>query len=78
MEIAGPSDRPSVLDAKIADYRAVGVLEVWIVRSGPNAVEVKWLTREEIATLAIYQGGESVVSQAFPQLTVAVDAIFEE
>lgn len=78
VEIVSPSDRPSVLDAKIADYRAVGSQEVWIVRSGPRAVEVKWLTREEIATLATYAEGESVASRAFPGLVVSVDALFEE
>ena len=78
VEIVSPSDRPSVLDAKIADYRAVGTQEVWIVRSGPRTVEVKWLTQEEIATLATYVSGESVESRAFPGLSVSVDAIFEE
>ena len=78
VEIVSPSDRPSVLDAKIADYRAVGTQEVWIVRSGPRTVEVKWLTQEEIATLATYASGESVESRAFPGLNIPVDAVFEE
>lgn len=78
VEIVSPSDRPSVLDAKIADYRAVDVKEIWLARSGSATLEVKRLSLQEIETVAIYQRGESVQSLVFPELSVLVDAIFEE
>ena len=78
VEIVSPSDRPSVLDAKIADYRAVDVKEIWLARSGSSTVEVKRLSIQEIETVAIYQSGETVVSLVFPELSVPVDTIFAE
>ena len=76
VEIVSPSDRPSVLAAKIADYRSVDVREVWVVRSQNTTVELVRLSEDEIETIAIYERGQNVVSLVFPGLAVAVDAIF--
>jgi Uma2 family endonuclease len=78
VEIVSPSDKPSVLAAKIADYRIAGVGEVWIARSEPQTLEVVRLTTEEIETVATYERGQTVVSLSFPDLTVAVDDIYAE
>lgn len=78
IEIVSPSDKPSVLSAKIADYRAVQVNEVWVVRSEDRTVEKVVLSEEEIKTVASYGTGQSVISTAFPNLRVAVDDIFAE
>lgn len=78
VEIVSPSDKPSVLAAKLADYRSVDVREVWVVRAEAQSVEVVRLTLEEIATAATYERGQSVVSLTFPDLLVPVDDIFAE
>jgi Uma2 family endonuclease len=78
VEIISPSDKPSVLAAKIADYRAVDVQEVWVVRAGVQTVEVVRLTPDEIETIATYGRGQTVTSRTFPGLAVAVDDIFAE
>lgn len=76
VEIVSPSDKPSVLAAKIADYRAVDVQEAWVVRSGPRTVEVLRLTVDEIESVRTYGLEEAVTSFSFPELTVAVNDIF--
>ena len=76
VEIVSPSDKPAVLAAKIADYRAVDVREVWVVRAGPQSIEIVGLSVDEIATVAEYSRGQTAVSPAFPDLTVPVDSVF--
>lgn len=78
VEIVSPSDRPSVLPDKIADYRGVDVREIWVVRSGARTVEVIRLTLDETKSVAMYGQGQTVVSVTFPDLSVPVDDIFAE
>lgn len=77
VEIVSPSDTPSVLAAKIDDYRRVDVREVWVVRSGPQTVEVLPLSFDG-TTSTTYTRDEMAVSRAFAGLTVPVDEIFQE
>lgn len=76
VEIMSPSDRPSILAAKVADYRAIDVREVWIVRSVDQTVEVLELSIDEIRSIATLGAGQAVISSTFPGLTVDVDSIF--
>jgi len=78
VEIVSPSDRPAVLAAKIADYRAVDVREVWVVRAEAQTVEVVRLTLDEIETVATYGRGQTAISLAFLDIRVSVDEIFAE
>ena len=78
VEIISPSERPGQRTAKLADYRSVDVKEVWQVFADAKTIEVVALTEDAIETVGTYKSGESVVSVAFPDLTVAVDALFEE
>ena len=78
VEIISPSERPGQRTAKLADYRSVDVREVWQVFADAKTIEVVALTEDAIETVGTYKSGESVVSVAFPGLTVAVDALFEE
>ncbi len=79
VEIVSPSDKPSVLAAKIADYRAVGVQEAWVVRSGLQTVEVLRLTVDEIESVRTYSLEEAVSSFSFGGLAMAVrDVFFQE
>jgi Uma2 family endonuclease len=78
VEILSPSDRPSVLDDKIADYCAVDVKECWVVSPKDQTVEVLQLTRSGSSPVAVYGAGQNVVSLTFPDLSVPVDAIFAD
>ena len=76
VEVVSPSDKPSVLSAKIADYRAVGVHEVWIVRSGAQTVEVLRLTVDEIESVGTYEMGQTFASLSFDGLSMTVSDVF--
>ncbi len=78
VEILSPSDKPSVLDAKIADYCAVDVLECWLVRTDLQTVEILQLSPMGSRSVAVYVLGQTVQSLTFSDLTLAVDAIFAE
>ncbi len=75
VEIVSPSDTASVLAAKMADYRAVEVRELWLVRSEAQTVEVVTL---EGGASRVFGRGEAAASLEFPGLTAHIDAIFEE
>jgi Uma2 family endonuclease len=75
VEIVSPSDRPSVLSAKISDYRMVDVREIWVVRSAEQTVEV--LSFPDTKSHA-YRRGETVLSDIFNGLAIATDTIFQE
>lgn len=76
VEIVSPSDKPAVLAAKIAYYRAVDVQEAWVIRAAAQTVEVLRLSVEEIETIGTYGRGQTILSRAFPDLRVLVDDIF--
>lgn len=76
VEVISPSDKPSVLAAKVADYRSVEVQEVWVVRSQEQCIEVLRLSVDEIESVGVYQHGQTVQSLAFKGLTVAVENVF--
>ena len=76
VEILSPSDKPAVLAAKIADYHAVDVREVWVVRTEENTVEVVRLSVDEIETVGTYSTGDTAASLAFPGLAVNVELLF--
>ena len=76
VEIVSPSDTASVLAAKISDYQSVDVLEIWIVRSETQTVEVRQLSLEADGASSIHGLDATVQSQAFPGLAVPVSGIF--
>lgn len=75
VEIVLPSDTPSVLAAKMADYRSVAVREVWVVRSGAEIIEVITLAGD---VSRVFGRGEIAASRQFEGLTAPVDTIFED
>ncbi len=78
VEIVSPSDTPSVLASKIADYQAVDVRELWVVRSGDRTVQVLPLSAAGGEVAGEYRAGQVAQSQFFAGLTADVDAIFVE
>lgn len=76
IEILSPSETLQQRESKIADYSAIGVQECWVVNMDLQTVEMMRLTLEGAETLATYGMGETVQSQVFPDLTIAVTDIF--
>jgi len=75
VEIVSASDTKSALAAKIDDYQAVQVQEVWIVRPEAQTVEVLTLAT---GSSNIFGAGMMAASAIFDGLSVSVDAIFQE
>ncbi len=75
VEIVSASDTASVLAAKISDYQAVQVQEVWVVRPEAQTVEV---VTPANGSRQMFGSGTVAVSQVFDGLSVPVGAIFEE
>ncbi len=76
VEVISDSDRERVLNAKIADFHAIGVDECWLVRPDGRTVEVLQSAQNGWEQAAIYSEGEAAVSLALPGLTIAVADIF--
>lgn len=76
VEILSPSDTPSVLADKLADYQRIGVRECWLLHPDALTVEVFILTWANITSAATYHPGQNVQSIAFPNMIVSVDALF--
>ena len=77
IEVLSPSETRRSLAAKIADFRAIGVAECWIVSCGANTVKVRDLRSPASRTIAVYTSGQDVPSIAFPALRVPVASIFQ-
>jgi len=76
VEILSPSDTRSQRDAKMEDYRAVGVIECWVVSPEAETVEVLRLTGDGTERVGIYGSGDLLRSGAFPELVVPIVSIF--
>ena len=75
VEVISPSNKPSVLNAKITDHQTVDVREVWVVRSKDRTVEVMRLSRDEIESVGVYGIGQVATSVIFDGLAIAIDDI---
>ena len=76
VEIISDSETASRFNAKIDDYCKVDVRECWKVQGETQTVEVLRLSRSGAELVRVYGRGETVQSLTFPDLTVAVEAIF--
>jgi Uma2 family endonuclease len=76
VEVISPNDTVEHVNAKLADYHALGVPEVWLVDLTPNHVFV--LTREEDDWRwhQPVSGEERIPSQQLPSLQIPAKAIF--
>lgn len=76
VEILSPSETPRMREDKIEDYCGVGVQECWIVSQDVETVEVLRLTEAGAESIGVYDQNQTLRSVVFPDLTVAVAAIF--
>lgn len=77
VEIVSPSDTPPVLSAKITDYQAADVHEVWLVRPEEQSVEVLRLP-QSLSEAQKYEPGQAAVSAVFPGLSITLNDIFSQ
>jgi Uma2 family endonuclease len=76
VEVLSPSDTRSSLDDKIEDHRRLGVRECWLVSSEAETIEVLHLTVERVERLGLFGRGDTVRSEALPELALSVDELF--
>jgi Uma2 family endonuclease len=66
------------LQAKLQDYRAIGVREAWVISPQARTVEVVRLSASGLERMGLYGLGDFMVSQALPELRLTVDEAFPE
>lgn len=76
VEVLSPSETRRIQQDKIRDYCKVGVQECWMVSPEAETVEVLRITLDGPVRKAVYAMGEIVTSLAFPELSLALEAIF--
>ncbi|MGO8672032.1 MAG: Uma2 family endonuclease [Capsulimonadaceae bacterium] len=77
VEVLSPSERRGARMSKIEDYCMVDVVECWIVSPEAETVEVLRLSRDGVETVRTHNHDETIVSIAFPDLSVRVADIFD-
>jgi Uma2 family endonuclease len=78
VEVLSPNDTLEHLHAKLEDYHALGVPEVWLVDLTPNHVFVLTREEEDWHWQQPASGEERIPSQQLPQLQITARAVFEE
>jgi Uma2 family endonuclease len=76
IEILSPSETEASLQAKIADYCFIGVLEFWLVNSINRTLEVFRLSETGAKSVRLYGQDQSFSSLAFPDLEIALAEVF--
>lgn len=78
IEILSPSETETSLQAKIADYCFIGVLEFWLVNSINQTIEVFRLSETGAKSVGLYEHDQTFSSLAFPDLEIALAEVFFE
>jgi Uma2 family endonuclease len=76
VEVLSPSDTRSAMNEKIDDYQRLGVRECWLASSEAETVEVLRLTAGQFDRLGLFGPGDTVRSDALPELALPVDELF--
>lgn len=77
VEVLSDSDTRATRMGKIMDFCMVGVNECWLVGPEIETVEVLRLTPDGPVRAALYGAGQTLESITFPDLTLALDDIFQ-
>ncbi|MGQ9488354.1 MAG: Uma2 family endonuclease [Armatimonadota bacterium] len=76
VEVLSPSETQSAVDAKIEDYRQVGVRELWLVSPEAETGEVLKLSSEGAERVGLYGRGDVVRSDLLPELHIDTNRLF--
>ena len=76
VEVLSPSNTPSDIERRLADYRSIGVPECWLSRFPTRSVEVLRLTPDAAVTVATYGMGDVLRSEVLPGFELAIADVF--
>lgn len=76
-EVLSNSDRENIVQAKLADYFAIGVAEAWLIRPEQRTVTVMVRGLTEWAEVAQYTKTEILLSATLPGLSAPVADLFQ-
>ena len=76
VEVLSPDNSRADIEAKLADYAGLGVLECWLVSPEARSVEVLGLSEGNWDRVAMYGSGDRVSSRVLVDLAVAVSELF--
>ncbi len=76
VEILSPSNTRSEMDARLEDYRQIGVYQCWLVSPEAETVEVIDLTGNEPRSLAIFGSEDTLTSDLLPGFELSLREVF--
>ena len=76
IEVLSSSETRRDIAGKLADYRAIGVSECWLVSPEAQTVEVLQLTKETERRVSLFGMGDTVKSEVLSELQLTVEEIF--
>ena len=76
VEVLSPSNTPRDIEERLADYRSIGVPEVWLASFPGRTIRVLRLTMDGYADIASYGMGEVLRSEVLPRFELAVYDIY--
>ena len=76
IEVISPSNTPHELEARLADYRSIGVPECWLASLSSRSVEVLHLTAEAATSIATFGMGDTLESDILPGFSLPIADIF--
>lgn len=74
VEILSTSDRRRAVEAKLNDYRSIGVTEAWLVDVDAQVVTVLRLSDDQ--TLGVFSGQDAIRSVVLPEFAMTVEQVF--
>ena len=76
VEVLSPSNTPRDIEERLADYRSIGVPEVWLASFLARTVRVLRLAVDGYAEIASYGMGDILRSEVLPRFELAVYDIY--
>ena len=76
VEVLSPSENPTDLAEKLADYALIGVQECWLVDPETETVEVVRWSGEGKEVRELFDSGDTLRSQVLPLLKLPVTEVF--
>ena len=76
VEVLSPSNTPSYVEAKLDDYRELGVQECWLLSARHQSIEVVDLAAVPAPVRTLYSISERLQSRALPGFAVPIQEIF--
>ena len=73
VEVISPSNATYDRKTKSDTYRAMGVLELWLIDAEKKEVEVRSF---EAGNNSVYKANDSLRSEVLPKINISVSALF--